>query len=380
MKRMLRLLFKNKMMKNLLLKCVFAAITLFVLFTGINCKKNPVSPPVNNGADTTSHNYAWQTFILGDGNSSVLYDAVIINDTLIYAVGDIFLKDSTGQDYQQPYNIVKWNGKGWSLMRVPFNLFSYDCTFSGTYYGGALTIYNFDTNNQIITDGADFINWNETSYYHYSCAMSLIKGSIQKIWMEDKNNIYAVGLNGTLIYYLNGAWQPIDLGTTANIFDLWGTEDNKTGETIAYVPVSDLNNDNGIKKIFKLNGTQVDSIQWNTGKNVMSVWGTPDGSTLYAAGDGLFENKGKGWDTIPFDIGTRFFEIKGDASNNIFVRGIRIVPPLNEVVAHYNGSSWHEYPELSGFYNYGIAVKGKTVIIVGENGNQAVAVIGRRID
>ena len=85
------------MMKNLLLKNVFAAIMLFVLLTGINCKKNPVSPPVSNGADTTSHNYAWQTFILGDGNSSVLYDAAIINDTLIYAVGEIYLKDSTGQ-------------------------------------------------------------------------------------------------------------------------------------------------------------------------------------------------------------------------------------------------------------------------------------------
>ncbi len=85
------------MMKNLLLKNVFAAIMLFVLFTGINCKKSPVSPPVNNGADTTSHNYAWQTFILGDGNSSVLYDAAIIYDTLIYAVGEIYLKDSTGQ-------------------------------------------------------------------------------------------------------------------------------------------------------------------------------------------------------------------------------------------------------------------------------------------
>ena len=376
MKRMLRLLFKNKMMKNLLLKCVFAAITLFVLFTGINCKKNPVSPPVNNGADTTSHNYVWQTFILGDGNSSVLYDAVIINDTLIYAVGEIYIKDSTGQDYID-YNTAVWNGHNWNLLKI------LNQDFGGiTGYFPLKNIYAFSSTDIWYCSDANLIQWDGQSYYSRAFFMKSVpfNGQVRKIFGIDDSHIYCVGLNGAVYSYSNSTWQKIDLGTTANIFDVWGKTDTKTGTTSVYVPVSDLNNDNGIKKIFKLNGTQVDSIQWNTGKNVMSVWGTPDGSTMYAAGDGLFENNGKGWDTIPFDIGTRFFEIKGDASNNIFVRGIRIVPPLNEVIAHYNGSSWHEYPELSGFYNHGIAVKGKTVIIVGETGNQAVVVIGRRLD
>ncbi len=375
----------RKRLLNCLL-CSTFILSLFLIFTFESCK-SPTSPTSNILPDTTSNNYEWQTFILGDGNSSMLNDVTIINDSLAYAVGGIYLKDSTGQNYQLDYNIAKWDGRSWQLKRVAYNIYNYNCTVAGNFFGMSTAIFSFDPNNQFLTDGEDIIDWNETSYSHYPCIDPFIKGALLRIWGANKEKFYVVGRGGTLIYYTNenGYYtneqgKSIDLGTSTDIFSVWGTTDAKTGETTAYVPVSDLINVNGIKKIFKLNGTQVDSIQWNTGKNVLSVWGTPDGSTMYAAGDGLFENKGNGWEEIPFDTNTRFFEIRGDKSNNIFARGIRLVPPLDEVVAHYNGSSWHEYPELSGFYYYGIAVKGKTVIIVGENGNQAVALIGRRID
>lgn len=353
-------------------------VTIIILPSFESCK-SPTSPISNILPDTTSHNYVWQTFILGDGNSSILYDVSIINDTLAYAVGEIYLKDSTGQFENEPYGLAIWNGKSWQLKKLYF------------YETGGTVIFS-DIRGIIYLNSTDiwFAAGSIFQWDGYSDQAQLIysrlnlpyqTSSVEKIWGINDGNLYAVGNAGTLLFSQGGSsWQQLNLGTTANIFDVWGTTDTKTGTTTVYVPISDLNNDNGIKKIFKLNGTQVDSIQWNTGKNVMSVWGTPDGSSMYAAGDGLFENKGNGWEEIPFDTNTRFFEIRGDASNNIFARGIRLVPPLDEVVAHYNGSSWHEYPELSGFYNYGIAIKGKTVIIVGENGNQAVAVIGRRID
>jgi hypothetical protein len=338
-----------------------------------NCKKNPITPPDDNGVDTTSNNYTWQTFILGDGNASVLNDVSIVNDTLAYAVGDIYIKDSTGQDYQQPYNIAKWDGKTWTLKRVPFNLYGYNCAIGGQYYGGAIAIFPFN-NNYALTDGASVISWNENNHSYFPCEWTLLDGEIQKLWCTSRGNIYAVGLKGTFLYYnyLNSSWQKIDLSTTANLFDVWGTTDSKTGESTVYVPASDLNNDNGIKKIFKITGTQVDSISWDTGKNVLSVWGTPDGKTLYAAGDGLFVNKGSGWEEINILAGERLWQVKGDANNNIFARGF---PPY---LMHYNGASWKEYPEIATFIYRGMDVKGKLVIIVGENGNQAVAVVGIR--
>ena len=42
--------------------------------------------------DTTSHNFTWEIDTLGDGGSSVLRDVAIINDTLAYAVGEIYKK------------------------------------------------------------------------------------------------------------------------------------------------------------------------------------------------------------------------------------------------------------------------------------------------
>ena len=41
--------------------------------------------------DTTSHAFTWQSFTFGDGGGScTLYDVAIINDTLAYAVGEIY--------------------------------------------------------------------------------------------------------------------------------------------------------------------------------------------------------------------------------------------------------------------------------------------------
>ncbi|MDI6804173.1 MAG: hypothetical protein QME58_10045, partial [Bacteroidota bacterium] len=54
--------------------------------------------------DTTSHNFNFEVFYLGDGNSSVLYDVAVLSDTLAYAVGEIYKRDSAGNFETEPYN------------------------------------------------------------------------------------------------------------------------------------------------------------------------------------------------------------------------------------------------------------------------------------
>ena len=70
--------------------------------------------------DTTSHQFTWQVDTLGDGASSVLYDVAIINDTLAYAVGEMYLRDTLGYFDPNAFNIAKWNGIRWQLKRLPF--------------------------------------------------------------------------------------------------------------------------------------------------------------------------------------------------------------------------------------------------------------------
>ena len=66
--------------------------------------------------------------------------------------------------------------------------------------------------------------------------------------------------------------------------------------------------------------------------------------------------------------------IRGTAENNIFAVG------HFGFVAHYNGSTWHYYPEL---YRYAIAssvaVIGNSVFVVGTDGSQAFIYVGRRM-
>lgn len=357
-------------MKHLILSSFILCTFAIELCTYVGCK-SPTGPKDGSSSDTTSHNYVWQTFILGDGNSSILDDVAIVNDTLAYAAGEIYIKDSTGE--YDDYNAAVWNGQKWNLQKIPTEAYG---DYTGIFPINTILILNYK-NIYTFSNAGSYSYWNGKTWI--TKFVSERNGEGLKLWGVSSTYIYLAGTNGSLTYY-NGTWQVVNLGTTANIFDVWGNKSSNSTSTTVYVPVSDLNTDNGIKKIFKIKGTQVDSLQWNTGKNVLSVWGTDDGGTLYAAGDGLFVNKGNGWEGITYGSGTRFFGIRGDAGNNIFVRGIRIVPPLNEVIAHYNGSTWKEYPELSGFYNYSLAVKGKSVIIVGTNGNQAVAVIGKRTD
>lgn len=98
--------------KTMLVALFLCMLTLFA------CKKEVPTEQPPNAIDTTSHNFSWQIDTLGDGRNSILYDVAIINDTLAYAVGEIYLRDSTGQIDPTPYNLAKRNGRSWSPRRV----------------------------------------------------------------------------------------------------------------------------------------------------------------------------------------------------------------------------------------------------------------------
>src|SRR3990172_3572517 len=98
---------------------------LFLLVGGISSCKDVIIPPdriiadtTSHGPDTTSHNFVWTIDTLGDGSSSILNDVFIINEDNIWAVGEIYKKDSAGQWIYPPYNVARWNGSTWSLQKV----------------------------------------------------------------------------------------------------------------------------------------------------------------------------------------------------------------------------------------------------------------------
>ena len=102
------------MTKKIFIILLFAALVL-----NFNCKQNPITPPPKDEPDTTSHSFTWQTFEFGDDGASPssLKDVAIINDSDIWAVGSIYLNDSTGQPDYTAYNAVHWDGNKWELKR-----------------------------------------------------------------------------------------------------------------------------------------------------------------------------------------------------------------------------------------------------------------------
>jgi hypothetical protein len=87
-------------------------IGVFSLTALVCCKKdNCTTCP--EPQDTTSHNWTFETFLLGGAASSVLYDVAIVNDSTAMGVGELYLQDSSGQADPNACNLVKWDGQNW---------------------------------------------------------------------------------------------------------------------------------------------------------------------------------------------------------------------------------------------------------------------------
>lgn len=170
--------------------------------------------------DTTSHEFTWEMYTLGDGigGPSRLNDVAIINDTLAYAVGEIY--QDYNKDYQI-YNAAKWDGKTWELIRIPFI-----GTCSAVDYPPIKAIWAFSSTNILVTNGGSIVLYDGINAT-MDCRMnSLLTGTINKIWASNPNDIYAVGNSGTIVHYNEGSWKELESGTNTRLLDIYGDKRN----------------------------------------------------------------------------------------------------------------------------------------------------------
>ena len=326
--------------------------------------------------DTSGNNFTWQTFTFG-GNAGgcLLKDVAIINDTDIWAVGEIPLKDSSVNGYSV-YNLVRWDGTSWQLRKVQF------LTFCGQSYTGsypASAIFAFGPQDVWIASGSQVVRWNGTSQSSPMC----IPSSVNKLWGTSDENIYAGGANGGIAHYDGSVWEKIESGTSLDIHDIWGTSDSTTGQEEVLAVASDQFTNNGVA-VLQLSGTEATMLQ-TCGlptTSLVGIW-SANGREWYVCGDGLYKTRALGlpWQKVKGIPPIEMEAIRGTGPNDIFVVGDF------GLVLHWNGASWHEYtgnelPYIQGSY-LAVAAKGNTVVAVGFYGGQAgnqpaVALIGRR--
>jgi hypothetical protein len=326
------------------------AVILVALVLVSSCKKNPVGPKPPAPPDTTSHNFAWQTFTLGDGSSSYLDGVAIINDTLIYAVGGMYLKDSTGQYDPIPYNLAKWNGHEWVLQRLYYQNFPSEIR----------SIFAISESDVWLDP---WFHWDGHQFTDFPIDPVLMGVGVHKMW-GSPGVLYVVGDGGFIASY-TGTWQKIASNTTYNMLNIWGA-----GETVCCVTSQ--------SKILTIRGNSVqDTLNW-TGGVFGGIW-FGNNTPMYVAGPGVWTNNGSGWTQINGLPSYYYTGIQGIAQNDLFTMA------WGGVAIHYNGSTWHQYTEVAnGLWDFeGLSVKNGMVAIVGEEGipggGRAVAVIGRRI-
>jgi len=341
---------------------------LSYLYTGCNS----VEPPDNNGVDTTSHNFTFQTWTLGEHSRSTLYDVAIINDTSIWAVGEIYLNDSLGQPDPIAYNAAYWDGSNWDLQKITVE-------FRGNMITPPLEgIFAF-SNTDIWFVGSLPIHGDGTNWTMYDLRTTLDPNlSLSKAWGKSSNDIYIVGRSGSIAHYFNTNWQKIESGTELNIYDIYGQK-TASGDYEIICVAAELSVSTN-KKIFKIiNNTVQDLPTAGVPSSLKGIWFKP-GEKYYVVGSGMFTKtdiySSNGWLAIWQGI-TESYTGSIDGNN---LKDIVVCGSYGEIL-HYNGNNWKSFKselQLQRGTLGEVKIKDNLIIAVGHTLSQAVITIGRR--
>lgn len=344
---------------------VLLAGVLLASLTSMTCKESGTGP---SGPDTTSHAFTWKVTTLGGtGGSSCLYDVAIINDTLAYAVGEIYVAGEA-----DAYNVAKWDGHSWTRGRIPFI-----GSCSAVNYPPIRAIWAFSATDVLVTNGGSIVHYDGTDA-RMDCGMNqLLTGAINKICAQSSSNVYAVGNAGSIVHYDGTSWTKIESGTTLPMRGIWGNPGPSNDPTIQALAIASDGQD---RRLISLNGTAARFLPDSGLSNFLyDIWFVP-GTPYYIVGAGIHWKASlvdPVWQRYPSGEVTSYMSsrIRGSASNDIFVVG-----SFCEIV-HYNGSTWHNYQDELALLNGvlgGVDVKGNRVIAVGSLGQEALIAVGRR--
>jgi hypothetical protein len=325
-----------------------------------------------NTLNPTSHYINWDvTYIGGNYGTCMLYNCAIIDENDIWAVGDIYTKDSDTYDslgnWINPHNAVHWNGASWELKTIlyPGGRFY--------YYEPIISFCVFNKNSI----------WFENEYYDgtkfsfFPITEGMFTSDENMMWGSTKDNLYIACNDGSIIRYVgNGQWKWLYTGVHVPINDVYGLYNEVTGDLKVYMALSDFWTPSAPHKIMTLDAhDKVDSVKWGLGRDLTGIW-TNKGNIFFTSGDGVFNNLTGSWKEVS-EL-PRYYTngVRGNGVNDVFVCG-----DLG-YLAHFNGQDWHYYTELSQLAEswFAVAVKGDCIVLIGLKGEQAVIARGTRIN
>jgi len=331
--------------------------------------------------DTTNHSFSWQTYQLGDGSSgSTLFDAAIINDTLAYAVGQIYRNDTL-------YGAAKWNGTDWKLIIVP----AHDYGSTSLRPAQVRTIWAFNDNSIYVATYANLLKWNGQEWSEKAFFMTGIPftGQVSKIWATSEQNIYCVGSAGA-IYEFNGSlWTKMSSGTDIDLTDIYGSPDGSTvwacgWEDSRYGTYLLRYHGTTWQTAYDGTAAQFSVLDKQICGTLTTLFCIDNKKVLIGSTTGIFfaptSTSGEAQRNTFVDTYFPGFpeRLRGNSINDFFIVGYRFF------IAHYNGASWQQYTNFQDdkVILRSVAQKGNLVIGVGELydpiKSKAVIIFGKR--
>jgi hypothetical protein len=345
----------------------------YTLIQSVGFGLKPETRLIITTMDTTSHNFTWEIDTLGDGNSSALYDIAIINDTLAYAVGEIYKRNSLGQYNTDPYNFLKCNGKKWEMKSLTFVAIQAVFAFS---------------ENDIWVGSTVLRHWNGSTWTTWGTAQGFPWGFwINKIWGTSSSNLYVIGDNGNIVHYNGTSWQKVESGTTLALADIYGASNIMTIAGVNMSVVKGIvlkNNETSWQTIGE--GEIITSNELFKPKlygSIMSVW-IDEKNTIYAGGNLFYKYQFGKWSYVTSlpenyiegnpNVYYRGFihKIRGNKSNDLWIVGDR------NTIRHFNGISWQQigmpYDPASDIIWRSVDVKDNFCVAVGDGENKAICI------
>jgi hypothetical protein len=336
-------------------------------------KLAPPQPP--NFPDTTSHVVFWRTDTIGFGGASSVRDIAIINDNDIWAVGEFYLKDSSGGIDPKLFNVLRWNGTKWDGYRLTFEL-------GGTsYLNSAYAVIAFGPNDIWIANDAP-THWDgqQLNLVDYR---GVTFGEVHRFFGYSNTDFYTVGSTGKLSHYNGQFFEAIPTGVSSFLWDITGVKQQ------FYIASFTFGNQIRPSGIFEYSRNQFqflfpgpsDSSIFRALVNCFGLWMSPQG-TFWALGEAFVFKPIESHLPIP---GINPYQsvlrtIKGLADNDVWISG------SDGVIMHFNGATWREYSAsdlgipLTYVQYQASAIKGNTVVFGGwtYSPDHAILTIGKR--
>ncbi len=326
--------------------------------------------------DTTSHDFTYQVFEIGEGITNNLYGVDIIDENNIWAVGEVNRNDTF-------FNVIKWDG----------NRFNY---YDAIVHRGGKELHPLFEDISMFSLNSVWLTSTQPSYYdgqnwEYHDLRDSINSSVSTsvCYGENENEIYFAGRGDKIVKYDHGSWQLYDKYTDLPINEVYVKDGTvyATGSSSAtntgillrkgkgqnlFTPIiegADLSEEGNLQQLYG---------------RLASIW-VDENNILYTGCIIMYQYKNSKWDYVNSLPGNYFgnynmietrgniFEIDGNASNDMFIAGDR------GTLMHFNGVSWQQigdgYDAYSGIKLYSLSVKNETICVVGLKDSKAYIVI-----